>query len=164
MRRRGVQTGGMLEPPYLRCSDADRDRAAAVLRDSLAEGRIAMTELDGRLDQVYRAQTYGELGSVMADLPAWAANGAAPPAAPWSPPMPFGTPVPPAGRRTGRNRRYFTVAAVVWILFLTAASSAPRMAAPMEPLLFFVAIWGFIALGRRHRHPGRSRRLPPPRR
>ncbi|MCX4762448.1 DUF1707 domain-containing protein [Streptomyces sp. NBC_01275] len=55
--------------PDLRASDADRERVAEVLRDALAEGRLDMTEFEERLDQTYRARTYGELTPITRDLP-----------------------------------------------------------------------------------------------
>ncbi|MFE1177317.1 DUF1707 domain-containing protein [Streptomyces sp. NPDC058773] len=56
--------------PDLRASDTDRERVAEILRDALAEGRLAMEEFDERLDAAYRARTYGELEPLTADLPA----------------------------------------------------------------------------------------------
>jgi hypothetical protein len=53
----------------LRASDQDRDRVAEVLRAAAADGRLTLTELDERLDQLYRAKTYGELEPVVGDLP-----------------------------------------------------------------------------------------------
>src|SRR3974390_2179386 len=52
-----------------RASDADRDRAAAALRDHLAAGRLTIEEFDQRLDQAYAAKTLGDLDEVMTDLP-----------------------------------------------------------------------------------------------
>ncbi|MGX1757580.1 DUF1707 SHOCT-like domain-containing protein [Streptomyces lydicus] len=57
------------ELPALRASDADRERVAEILRDAVAEGRLAMEEFDERLDAVYRARTYRELEVLTADLP-----------------------------------------------------------------------------------------------
>ncbi|MFI1305465.1 DUF1707 SHOCT-like domain-containing protein [Streptomyces sioyaensis] len=56
--------------PELRASDADRERVAEILRDAVAEGRLAMEEFDERLEATYRARTYGELEPLTADLPA----------------------------------------------------------------------------------------------
>lgn len=63
--------------PELRASDADRERVAEILRDAVAEGRLAMEEFDERLEAAYRARTYGELEPLTADLPA-VATAAAP--------------------------------------------------------------------------------------
>lgn len=51
-----------------RASDADRERAAAVLRSAAGSGQIDIHELDDRLGDVYRAQTIGQLASVTWDL------------------------------------------------------------------------------------------------
>jgi hypothetical protein len=53
----------------LRASDADRERQAEVIRQAAAEGRLTLTELDERLEQVYSAKTYAELAVVTRDLP-----------------------------------------------------------------------------------------------
>ena len=54
----------------LRASDADRDRAAAVLGSALATGRLTSTEYAERLDTVYVAKTLGDLIPITRDLPA----------------------------------------------------------------------------------------------
>lgn len=53
----------------LRASDADRDRVADRLREALAEGRISAEEHDERIDQLFKARTYGELAPLTSDLP-----------------------------------------------------------------------------------------------
>ena len=45
----------------LRASDADRERAADVLRDNAGEGRLDADELEQRLEVAYSAKTLGEL-------------------------------------------------------------------------------------------------------
>ena len=66
--------------PDLRISDTDRDRAAEVLREAHAQGRITVDELDERLTSVYNAKTFADLVPVTRDLPATqdATAGAAP--------------------------------------------------------------------------------------
>jgi hypothetical protein len=61
----------------LRASDADRERAAAILQAATADGRVSSAELDERLEQVYSAKSRGELAAVVKDL-----QPAAPAAAP----------------------------------------------------------------------------------
>lgn len=53
----------------LRVSDADRERAAEILREAAGEGRLTLDELDQRLDQAYAAKTYADLETVTRDLP-----------------------------------------------------------------------------------------------
>ncbi|MFF2654042.1 DUF1707 domain-containing protein [Streptomyces sp. NPDC058045] len=60
----------------LRASDADRERVAEQLREAMAEGRLDLEEFGERLDQAYRARTYGELAPLTRDLPG--AGGPAP--------------------------------------------------------------------------------------
>lgn len=55
--------------PEMRASDADRDKAAAALREHCAQGRIDVDELDDRLEGVYSARTLGDLQRVTRDLP-----------------------------------------------------------------------------------------------
>jgi Domain of unknown function (DUF1707) len=50
-------------------TDADRDAAAAQLREHYAAGRLSLDEFQDRLDAVYRAQTARELGMVTSSLP-----------------------------------------------------------------------------------------------
>jgi hypothetical protein len=71
------------DPKGMRASDRDRDRTAEILREAAGEGRLAMDELDERLDAVYAAKTYGELEPIIQDLPhGEMASASAPVAAP----------------------------------------------------------------------------------
>ncbi|HTV99247.1 MAG TPA: DUF1707 domain-containing protein [Streptosporangiaceae bacterium] len=54
----------------LRASDADRDRAASVLNEALAEGRLTADEHSERLDSIYAAKTQADLVPLLEDLPA----------------------------------------------------------------------------------------------
>jgi hypothetical protein len=53
----------------LRASDADRDTAAAVINNALAEGRLTAEEHSDRLDAIYSAKTHAELVPLLDDLP-----------------------------------------------------------------------------------------------
>ncbi len=53
----------------MRVSDQDREVVAGQLAEHHAAGRLTLDELRERTDMVYGAQTVGELGSVIADLP-----------------------------------------------------------------------------------------------
>ena len=55
--------------PSLRAADADRERTAERLRQSHAEGRLDLTELQQRLERCYQAKTIGELDQLVQDLP-----------------------------------------------------------------------------------------------
>ena len=65
----------------LRASDADRDRAASVLNEALAQGRLTAEEHSDRLDAIYAAKTHADIVPVIDDLPGTAAPAAAPAAA-----------------------------------------------------------------------------------
>ena len=60
---------GFNEKSGLRASDADRDAAAAVVNNALAEGRLTADEHSERLDAIYAAKTQSELVPLLADLP-----------------------------------------------------------------------------------------------
>jgi hypothetical protein len=51
-------------------ANVDRERAIGVLQGGFAEGRLTKAEYDDRTARVYAARTYGELGALVADLPA----------------------------------------------------------------------------------------------
>ncbi|GHE77249.1 hypothetical protein GCM10018785_51850 [Streptomyces longispororuber] len=84
-------------PPRLRASDADRDRAAEILTEGLATGRLDPQEHTERLDGVYRAKTLAEIEPYVADLPA---PGAKPPGPGPAPDGPAPGAVPEAAGRT----------------------------------------------------------------
>jgi hypothetical protein len=56
--------------PRIRAADADRDRAAALLREHHAAGRLTAEEFHDRMEKAMDARTMGELDDLMADLPA----------------------------------------------------------------------------------------------
>jgi hypothetical protein len=58
------------EPPELRISDADRERAVQRLDRAVSEGRLTMSEFDERVAGVLRARTGSDLQPYLADLPA----------------------------------------------------------------------------------------------
>ena len=61
---------GFAGPPQALAANADRERAVDVLKAGFAEGRLTKAEHDDRVGRVYAARTYGELGSLIADLQA----------------------------------------------------------------------------------------------
>lgn len=52
-----------------RASDADREQVAEALRQAVADGRLTLTELQERIEQLYAAKTYGDIAPVVHDLP-----------------------------------------------------------------------------------------------
>jgi hypothetical protein len=57
------------ERDSLRAADVDREFVAEKLRHALNEGRLTLTEYDDRLREAYAARTYGDLKSLLTDLP-----------------------------------------------------------------------------------------------
>ena len=63
----------------MRVSDAEREAAAAELREHFASGRLDQEELDERLAAAFAAKTRGDLHALFTDLPSsggWASAGA----------------------------------------------------------------------------------------
>lgn len=55
--------------PAVRVSDAERDKAAEILRAGYAEGRLSRAELDERIGTAYGAKTRADLRDLTSDLP-----------------------------------------------------------------------------------------------
>jgi hypothetical protein len=72
---------GFNENSGLRASDADRDSAASVINNALAEGRLTAEEHSERLDAIYAAKTHADLVPLLSDLPSAGTAPVAPPAA-----------------------------------------------------------------------------------
>ncbi len=124
----------------MRVSDAEREAAAAELREHFASGRLTQDELDERLTAVFAAKTRGDLNAVFTDLPSsghgWAsasAPGGGRPSASWpsAPGLGLGPGSSGAERRTGRRAatpggprpgrsigRIATASVLVWVLFI----------------------------------------------
>ena len=69
----------MATGPDLRIADADREVAAACLREHYAQGRLTLGEFNQRLDAVFAATTQRQLSALTRDLPRAAAPSAPPP-------------------------------------------------------------------------------------
>ncbi|HEY2552204.1 MAG TPA: DUF1707 domain-containing protein, partial [Streptosporangiaceae bacterium] len=59
----------MATGPDLRAGDADRDAAAATLREHYAQGRLNLEEFNQRLDAAFAATTHRQLSQLTRDLP-----------------------------------------------------------------------------------------------
>ena len=53
----------------MRVGDAEREAAAAEVREHFASGRLTQDELNQRLDQTFAAKTRADLNAVFTDLP-----------------------------------------------------------------------------------------------
>ncbi len=107
----------------LRASDADRDRAASVINEAMAEGRLTAEEHSDRLDLVYAAKTQADLVPLLDDLPAAGAAAAA-------------ASIPAPAPRSGRPRRIIAI--------LGGASRKGGWHA--EPVIDILAILGGVDL------------------
>lgn len=54
--------------PDLRASDADRERAVAILARAAGDGRLTVDELEERTQLAYATRTHGELEQLLADV------------------------------------------------------------------------------------------------
>jgi len=79
----------MAPGPDLRIGDADRETAAAHLREHYAQGRLTLEEFTTRLDAVFAATRRSQLSALTRDLPRTAAPSAS---------------LPPTAAGTGRER------------------------------------------------------------
>jgi hypothetical protein len=59
----------MATGPDLRIGDAEREAAAAGLREHYAQGRLTLEEFNQRLDAVFQATTQRQLNLIAQDLP-----------------------------------------------------------------------------------------------
>jgi hypothetical protein len=100
-----------LPDPDLRAADVDRQAVAAALGRHMSDGRLTVEEYDERLAQAYAARTYGELGALLADLPA--GQVARPATAP--------VPGPVAQRRSAGCAAHRGSARAAWAAWVTTA-------------------------------------------
>ncbi|MFJ1753175.1 DUF1707 and DUF4190 domain-containing protein [Kitasatospora sp. NPDC088134] len=54
----------------MRAAHSDRERTVDVLKAAYAEGRLSAAEYEHRMSSAHQAATYGQLASLVADLPA----------------------------------------------------------------------------------------------
>ncbi|MEU6082091.1 DUF1707 and DUF4190 domain-containing protein [Streptomyces sp. NPDC047108] len=87
----------------MRASHADRERTIDVLKAGFAEGRLSQEEYEQRLTRAHHAQTYGQLQTLVSDLPQGpgATSGYAYPARQHVPPPTFWAAPPPVPPTNG---------------------------------------------------------------
>jgi hypothetical protein len=118
----------------IRIGDAERERAAAVLGDHYAAGRLDHSEYAERLDAVWTARTRADLDVLFGDLPRL-------------------VPEAPARQRRG-GRLPFPVAAVLVVLVgLVILTHLPVFALLLGVVLLF-------KVARHHGHTHRGPRTP----
>ena len=116
-------------------TDAERDRAEALLKDAYIDGRIEVGELEHRVGLVLASRTRGELNDCLAGLPT-----------PARPVVPFAARMPDTtSRGTGAAAAAHFLPFVAWIFGPLAvwALSAPRSYARREAAKAFN--WQFTA-------------------
>jgi hypothetical protein len=64
----------MPDPPEIRVSDQERERAAEEIRQHYAVGRLSEDELTERVQAAYAARTQSDLDALRSDLPPLPAN------------------------------------------------------------------------------------------
>ncbi|WP_202610202.1 DUF1707 SHOCT-like domain-containing protein [Herbidospora solisilvae] len=137
---------------HMRVSDAERDRACAVLREHYAVGRLDDQELSTRLAAAQTAVTWGDLNELIRDLPPIPGMPLMPSAHSYTPPPPppqvtYAPPVhyPPQQVRDV-GRAYRTAA---WVSFALGFASFGLM---------WIPALVFAVLGSRARERGREDR------
>ncbi|HVB41215.1 MAG TPA: DUF1707 domain-containing protein [Streptosporangiaceae bacterium] len=103
-------------PSSLRIGDAEREAAAASLREHYAHGRLGIDEFQQRLDAVYAAKTDADIARITSDLPLLAPPGTGYPAS--------------SGPGPGQRRRFAvapwaTVALALLVIFLAVGLIHP---------------------------------------
>ena len=154
----------------MRVSDAEREAAAAELREHFASGRLNQEELDERLSAAFTARTRGDLNAIFADLPS-AGHARAGAGAPGGGPA-FGGPwqdrrnAMRAGTRPRFGRAAFA-ALLIWALFIVGilgvfgvfgiGSGRPIGIVLLLAALALVRRLLFVIFGRGRRGPRRGR-------
>jgi hypothetical protein len=122
---------------HLRASDADRDQVAERLRNAATEGRIGFDELEERLAAALGSRTYGELETVVADLPS----------------------SPPARRRSALPASPVARVAIAVAIVVPMAVAALLVFAAFVSAWFVWAVIGWYVIGH-HRPHGSYRGSP----
>ena len=120
-------------PGQLRVGDAERERAAELLAEHHAAGRLTLAELDERLSATLSARTRDELAAPLADLPTQPRK-----------PAPATSRTPSVGDIGWRTHlaSYLSVIAALWLIWALTGAGHPW---PIWPMLG----WGVGLLGHR---------------
>ncbi|HZD64797.1 MAG TPA: DUF1707 domain-containing protein [Acidimicrobiales bacterium] len=119
----------------LRASDRDREEAAARLRGHFTDGRLQADELAERLDQVYRAKTFGDLDGAFTDLPGRPAHWGHGPSALPAPAEGRDRPPAPVTHRPPR------IGLLVGAIILLALAVAPGAHGLLFPGVVLAVLW-----------------------
>lgn len=143
----------------IRASDADRERALAILRDAYAAGRLTLAEFDERSSAALSGRTWGDLRELTSDLPAgtgpgdgraglapsWSAPSGPGPASTGPRPRPGGGPQPGPAEPATRLAPVVPVA-LIWLAVVLTA----HLPGAMIPIIFLL----MVGLGSTARHRG----------
>ena len=135
-----------LGPGQLRCSTADRERAADVLKAAFAEGRLDQEEYGERVGLVHASRTYADLAALTADLPVGPLGVLFPSPGPGLPAIPAaaGQPAAPAAPAAETGSKPVSQLAIASLFFGLAT-----LLFPVLPVTLFPAIiLGVAALAR----------------
>jgi uncharacterized protein DUF1707 len=161
----------MPNDPQMRASDDDRDRAASLLREHHAAGRLTVEEFQERLDAAYKAKTLGDIDKLLADLPAidlyhlpdesMRRMAHAPPQRPVAPGGDHGRLTPAWRAAWGSWASVSLVVFVIWLITAIGNHSANGLW-----FLWVAGPWGAVLLGRwlfgaHPGGPGRTGHGPP---
>jgi hypothetical protein len=132
------------DAPVVRASDAERDRARALLRDAAAAGRITADEADERIQALADTRFRHELTAFTADLPPETLH-------------PQTAPRPLSVRQAGRSA---SAALLALLGAFVALANRHRLIAAALIIIVIVACASLIAFvglgfGDGHRNPGR---------
>ena len=134
----------MATGPDLRIGDADREEAAAGLREHFAQGRLSLEEFNERIDAVFAATTQSQLHRITSDLPHVTSPSA---------------PLPVTARRgpqddvwddySRRRRRlpvltYVAAVLLTWLLFASLLMPHLRIFSPFGRLGILLVIFGVV--------------------
>ena len=133
----------------MRVSDAEREAAAAEVREHFASGRLNQDELNDRLAAVFAAKTRGDLNALFTDLPSsghgWA-SASAPGGGQTSGPGAFGPGAP--GWRPGASDAYdWQARGNAWRASAGRGIGRIATTSVLVWMLFIVGILGVFGIG-----------------
>lgn len=153
------------QPTPQRIGDAERDRAAELLREHMAQGRLTPEEFDERVDRALRARTAGDLDPLFTDLPGprpgqTVATTPVPGTPPW--PSAVAAPVPaaptPLPARSGPASALAGLTGVLWVVVSLAITFVPGLGWANFWWLVFIPVVFSMVVGKSESDRERERR------
>jgi hypothetical protein len=135
----------------MRVSDAEREAAAAELREHFTSGRLNQDELDQRLSSVFAAKTRGDLNSLFTDLPSsgpgWAGAGAPAGGRPFTAGIPGAGPWTRPGSADDAYNTGWQARGNAWQGQVGRGIGRLVFAGVLVPLLLIVGMLGIFGIG-----------------